>query len=67
MHAEYLFIDYCSYSQIVKNLGERAPDIQRAVFFNAFIVETIDLSDQPRLMVTSQQRDPIFVSNFESQ
>lgn len=66
MHTEDFVIDDSCDGKIVENISKRAPNIQRPVFFDALIIETVDLSDQSRLMVTSQQRNSATVSDFES-
>jgi len=54
MHTEYFIVNHCRDCEEVEDFGESTPNIQGAILFDAFIVEAIDLSDQPRLMVTSQ-------------
>ena len=45
MDAENSCVDDGSESEVIKNLGAVAPDINRSVFSETFVVETVNLSD----------------------
>jgi hypothetical protein len=51
-------------TQVVKDLGAVTPDIDRTVFLEALIVESIDLSDLSAFVVTTNQRDTIGISHL---
>lgn len=67
MHAEDLVIDHCSDGEVVEDFGEGTPDVERAVFADALIVEAVDLSDESGLVVASEQGDPVLVAHLEGQ
>jgi len=67
MHTEDLIINYCSKSEIVKNVCAVSPDVYRAILSEALIVETIHLSDLSAFMISSDQRDSFRVSDLEGQ
>lgn len=67
MHAEDLIIDHSSDGEIVEDLGEGTPDVERAVLADALIVETVDLRDESGFVVASEQGDPVFVPDLECQ
>jgi len=64
VEAEDLLLDHRGEGQAVKEVGEELPDLRGAVFTKALVVEAVDLSDLPRLVVPSQDRDPIRVSDL---
>jgi len=39
--------------KIVKDIGTVAPYVQRPIFPEAFVIETVDLSDLPTFVVSS--------------
>ncbi|KAJ9105129.1 hypothetical protein QFC19_003587 [Naganishia cerealis] len=65
MHTKHPSIDYSSKAQIIKHITTISPHIHAAVFPLAFVVETINLGDLPRLVISSDKRDSIWVSDFE--
>lgn len=67
MHAEDLIIDDCSDGEVVEDFGEGTPDVERAVFADALIVEAVDLRDESGLVVASEQGDPVLVAHLEGQ
>lgn len=64
MHAKYTAIDDSSQRQVIEYLAAIPPDICRAVFSLAFVVEAVHLGDLPRFVVASDKRDSIRVANF---
>lgn len=67
MHAEYCFVHCGRQGQKVHNLGTVAPNVNRAVFAQTFVIEAIDLGDLARLMIASDQRDALLVSHLQRQ
>jgi len=49
----------------VKQVSEKLPHVGVSVFSKALIIESVDLSDLPRLMVSSKDSDSFLVSHFE--
>ncbi len=62
---EDLIIDQGSQWQVVEEVGKVLPDICVAVLPQALVVETIYLSDLSRFVVSSQNCDPVAVSDLE--
>ena len=52
--------------QEVKNVGQILPDVCVSIFAEAFIVETINLSDLPGFMISAQNREAVLVPDFEA-
>jgi hypothetical protein len=64
MHAKDFVVNYSGYRQKIEYFGKGTPNIQRSIFFYAFIVETVDLSDESRLMVASEKSYSVFIAYF---
>jgi hypothetical protein len=47
MDAKYFIVDNSRERKTVEYVGKGLPDIQRSIFSDAFVIETIDLSNQP--------------------
>lgn len=67
MHTKDLVVHHCCNCQVVENLSERSPYIQRTVFFDTLVVEAVDLSDESGLVVASEESDSVFIPDFEGQ
>lgn len=67
MDTEEIVIDYRCQGEIVEDVGAVSPDVERAVFSEALVVEAIDLSDLSTLVIASDEGDEIGVSNFVGQ
>ena len=65
MDAKDLVVNNSSQRQIIENFCAIAPYIHRAVLSEAFIVETVDLSDLSAFMVASNKRDSFWVSHLQ--
>ena len=65
MQAEDLVLDNSSQRKEVKQIGVIFPDIGVSVLPQTLIVEPIHLSNLPRLVVSSQDRDPILESHLQ--
>lgn len=63
---EDLVVDEGREREEVEDVGKVFPDIRVSVFSQALVVEAVDLRDLPRLVVSSQDRDALWVSNLES-
>jgi hypothetical protein len=61
----YLILDESSEREEIEEIGKIFPYISIAIFAQAFIVETVDLSDLARFVVATKNRDALFVSNFQ--
>lgn len=66
MQAEYLVLDDSSQRQEVKQISQVLPYVGVAVLAQTLVVETINLRDLPTLMISSQNSDAVFKSNFEA-
>jgi len=61
-----LIVDESGKRKVIEKVGEVFPNICVSVLSQAFIVETIHLSDLSRFVVTSKDGDSVPVTNFES-
>ncbi len=55
MNTKDFIVDDCSKRQIVKDFSAVAPYVNRAIFSEAFIIESVDLCDLPAFMVSSDE------------
>eukprot|EP00345_Euplotes_harpa_P009278 CAMPEP_0168340200 /NCGR_PEP_ID=MMETSP0213-20121227/13919_1 /TAXON_ID=151035 /ORGANISM="Euplotes harpa, Strain FSP1.4" /LENGTH=54 /DNA_ID=CAMNT_0008346385 /DNA_START=467 /DNA_END=631 /DNA_ORIENTATION=- len=53
MNAEDLFVNDRGKRQVVENVGAVSPDVNRAVFSESLVVESIYLGNLPTLVVAS--------------
>lgn len=67
MDAEYLLVYDSGKREIVEDIRAVLPDVQAAVFSEAFVVEAVDLSYLAGLMVPSQQGYSALVTDFQRQ
>ena len=67
MHTKYLIINNRRQRQKVKNLCTIAPNVDRAIFSEALIIESINLSDLSTFVVSSNKCYSVLVANFECQ
>ena len=65
MNAENFVIDNCSEGKVVEDFCAVAPNVDRAVLSETFVVESVHLSDLTGLMVASDQCDAFGVSHFK--
>lgn len=65
MKTEETIFDYSGQRQVIKKLSQGFPDVAVTVFSAAFIIESVDLGNLSRLVVSSQDDDSVFVSDFE--
>ena len=65
MYTEDLIVNHSCQGQVVENFCAVAPDIYRAILSEAFIIETVNLCDLSALMITSDKRDPFWVSHLK--
>lgn len=63
--AKYAIVDDGGEGQVVEEFGAAFPDLRRSVLSQAFVVESVDLSDLPRLVVASDQRHAIRVPHLQ--
>lgn len=64
MEAEDLAVDQGRKGEVVEQVGEVLPDIGIAVFAQALVVEAVDLCDLTRLVVTTEDRNPLRVPDL---
>ena len=60
----YLVIDQRGEGQIIKEVCEVLPDVSVSVFPQTLVVEAVHLGDLPRLVVPSDQGDPVWVPDL---
>lgn len=66
MDAEDLIVDDDAQGKEIEHVGEVMPHVCVAVFARAFGIESIRLSDAPRLMVATDEVDAVRVSEFQA-
>jgi hypothetical protein len=64
MDTEDLIIDDGSEGKIVEDLCTVSPHVDRTVLSQALVVKAVDLGDLPRLVVASDEGDPLWVSHL---
>lgn len=64
MKAEDLLFNDCSQREVVEQVSEVFPDVNVAVFAQAFIVETVDLCYLTRFMISSEYGDSILIADL---
>ena len=67
VYAENFVVDDGCQGQEVEYLCTVPPNVHRAVFAEALVVESIHLSYLSAFVVASDQCDPVLVADFESQ
>ena len=67
MYTQDLTVDHSCQRKVVEYLTTISPDIGRAVLSVTFVIETIDLSDLTRLVISPYESDSIWISDFESE
>lgn len=67
MHTENLVINNSPKCKCIKHFSTASPHIQATILSDAFVIKTIYLRDDSRLMVSSQKSDSIFVSYFKGE
>lgn len=65
MQAENLVFDKCGQWQVVEEVGKVFPNRCVTVFAQALVVETVDLGNLPRFMISTKNGDSLRVSNLE--
>ena len=65
VNAKYFIVNQSCKGKVVEYLCAILPHVQGAVFPQALVIESVDLSYLPRLMISPQQSYPRFISNFE--
>lgn len=66
MHTEDFIINDSSESQVVKDICAVPPHIDATILPQALVVESVDLSNLPTLVIPSNQSDSFWVSDFQS-
>ena len=65
VEAKDLVFNDSSQGQVVKKLSELLPDVGIAILAQAFVIESVHLSDLSRLVVASQDCDSILIAHLE--
>lgn len=65
VETEDLVIDEGSEREVVEQICEILPNVGIAIFSEAFVVEAIDLSDLAGFVITTENRNSLWVSNLE--
>lgn len=65
MQTEDLVVDESSKGKVVEEIGKVFPDVRITVFSEAFVVETVDLSDLTGFVVTTEDGDALRITDFE--
>jgi hypothetical protein len=60
-----LVVDESSERKVVEEVGEVLPDVRISILPQALVVETVNLSDLSRLVVTTEDRNAVPVPNLE--
>ena len=66
MEAEDLILNYCGERKEVEQVCKVLPHICVGVLADALIVESVNLCDLARLVVSAQDSDPVWVAHFEA-
>lgn len=66
VETEDLVVNEGSQRQVIEQVGKVFPDVGVAVLAQALVVESVDLGDLARLVVSSKNGDALGVSNLES-
>jgi hypothetical protein len=66
MQAEDLVFDEGGEGEEVEEVGEIFPDVCVSILSEAFVVETVNLSDLARFVVATEDGDALGVADFES-
>lgn len=61
----HLAFDQCSEWQIIKQVRQIFPYIGISVFPEALVIKPVDLRDCPAFMVSAQNTNSVFISDFE--
>ena len=63
--AENLVLDHRSKRQQIEQIGIVLPDVGIAVFTEALIIETVDLCNLARLVISTEDSDAVLEANLE--
>ena len=64
MQTEELILNHSSEREVIEELSENLPNIGVSILPATFIIESINLSDLPAFMVSSEDCDSIFIPHF---
>lgn len=65
MDAEHTSIDDSPQAEVVKNIAAVPPNVDRSVLALTLVIKAVDLGDLPRLMVTPNEGNAIWVADFQ--
>ena len=66
MDAKNTVLDDSRKTEVVENFCAVSPDVYRAILSKALIIETIHLSNLAAFVVTTDEGNPIRVTNLEN-
>ena len=67
MDTENFVVNNGCEGEIIEDLSAVAPDIDTSILAEAFVVETINLRDLTRFMVSTDQSDAFWVSDLKGE
>ena len=67
VQAEKLVLDHSCKRKVVKQFGEALPDIGVPVFPGTLVIESIDLCNLSRLVISPENGDSVFVADLEGE
>ena len=60
----YLIVDEGGEGEVVKEVGEEFPNVGVAVLAQTFVVETVDLGDLTRFVISTEDRHAVAVADL---
>lgn len=67
MNAEDFIVNYGCEGEVIEDFGAVAPHVDRAILFEALVVEAVNLGDLARLVISTNQSDSFWVAHFQGQ
>jgi hypothetical protein len=65
MNAEHPSIDHSSQAEIIEYVAAISPDVDATIFSLTFIIESVNLSNLARLVVSPDKCNPVGIPNLE--
>ncbi len=65
MEAEDLVVDEGCEGKVVKEIGEVFPHVCITIFAQTFVIETVDLRDLAGFVVSTEDRDALWIAYLE--
>jgi hypothetical protein len=64
MQTKDLLLHDCTDRQVVEEVRQVLPNVCTSILAQALVVEAVNLRDLPTLMITSENRNAVFESDF---